>query len=468
MRKIFWVCIFLFLSRAAMAQDKYIDSLRDQLAVTKKPLERFDLVHKILENLFTGTVHKVDSASIMQLLQIAQDQKNDSLLAISYNWVGNYFSWTSDHNKALEYFLKGVPLAKKVNDKRRLSSLYIDISLIHKSIKNETDELRYINLARENLPDKSSPLYPFMDIQVKSLSAKYYLEHHKPDSALHYAQEAKEVNLVMKSIFFDAIVNVLLGNSYDQLGDSALADLYFKKALQAEGPAFFPFNSPKINYTSFLINHHLLAQARSMALYCLAGSREIKNNEMALVSAGYLQRIYHQMANADSAYYYSRLESDLRDTVFNQGKINRVQSMAFAEQLRIRDEELRDLAAEQERKREVQYLFISIGIISLVVLFLLLSHSIIVNEYVIKFIGIIGLLIVFEFINLLIHPFLENITHHSPIGMLLILVCLAALLIPLHHKLEKWITFKMVEKNKRIRLAAAKRVIKKLEPETPE
>ena len=46
---------------------------------------------------------------------------------------------------------------------------------------------------------------------------------------------------------------------------------------------------------------------------------------------------------------------------------------------------------------------------------------------------------------------------------LIILVGIAALLIPLHHKLEHWIKHKMVEKNKRIRLAAAKRTIEKLE-----
>jgi hypothetical protein len=86
-----------------------------------------------------------------------------------------------------------------------------------------------------------------------------------------------------------------------------------------------------------------------------------------------------------------------------------------------------------------------------------------VNEGVIRFIGIIGLLVVFEFINLLIHPALERITNHSPVLMLLILVCIAALLIPLHHRLEKWVTHKFVEKNKRIRLAAAKRTIEKLE-----
>jgi hypothetical protein len=47
--------------------------------------------------------------------------------------------------------------------------------------------------------------------------------------------------------------------------------------------------------------------------------------------------------------------------------------------------------------------------------------------------------------------------------MLIIMVGIASLLVPLHHRIEKWVTGKMVEKNKRIRLAAAKKTIKKLE-----
>jgi len=38
-----------------------------------------------------------------------------------------------------------------------------------------------------------------------------------------------------------------------------------------------------------------------------------------------------------------------------------------------------------------------------------------------------------------------------------------ALLVPLHHKVEKWATAKLVEKNKKIRLAAAKKTIEQLE-----
>jgi len=70
---------------------------------------------------------------------------------------------------------------------------------------------------------------------------------------------------------------------------------------------------------------------------------------------------------------------------------------------------------------------------------------------------------VFEFLNLFLHPFLDKLTHHQPLLILTAMVCIAALLIPLHHKLEHWITHKMVEKNNKIRLAAAKKKIATLE-----
>ena len=93
----------------------------------------------------------------------------------------------------------------------------------------------------------------------------------------------------------------------------------------------------------------------------------------------------------------------------------------------------------------------------------MLSHSIIVNQKIIQFLGIVSLLLVFEFINLFIHPYLAHATNDSPLLMLLVLVCIAALLVPAHNRLEKWISHRLVEKNKKIRLEAAKKTIKQLE-----
>ena len=111
----------------------------------------------------------------------------------------------------------------------------------------------------------------------------------------------------------------------------------------------------------------------------------------------------------------------------------------------------------------LQYIGITVAIVVLVVAFLLFSHSIIANQRLIKFLSVIFLLIIFEFINLLIHPFIEEITHHSPALILSIMVCIAALLVPLHHKIEALITPALIEKNNRIRLAAAKKTIAALE-----
>jgi hypothetical protein len=47
--------------------------------------------------------------------------------------------------------------------------------------------------------------------------------------------------------------------------------------------------------------------------------------------------------------------------------------------------------------------------------------------------------------------------------MLIALVAIASLLIPLHHRLEKWIMKKMTEKNKKIRLENAIKNIEQLE-----
>ncbi|MBS1570657.1 MAG: hypothetical protein JST45_14610 [Bacteroidetes bacterium] len=49
--------------------------------------------------------------------------------------------------------------------------------------------------------------------------------------------------------------------------------------------------------------------------------------------------------------------------------------------------------------------------------------------------------------------------------ILLALVCIAALLIPLHHRLEHWATKLLVEKNNARRLAHAKRTVEELEPQ---
>ncbi len=185
--------------------------------------------------------------------------------------------------------------------------------------------------------------------------------------------------------------------------------------------------------------------------------------DQALRSYEYLYKTFDATGNRDSVNAYFRLAMATKDSLYSLEKVRGMEAMSFQEQLRQQEAEAEKQKADEERKQNIQYALIAFGIITFIILFLLLSRSFITNTKLIQGLGIIALLIVFEFLNLLLHPFLERVTHHSPALMLLALVCIAALLVPLHHKLEKWATTKLVEKNKKIRLLAAKKPIERLE-----
>jgi hypothetical protein len=174
----------------------------------------------------------------------------------------------------------------------------------------------------------------------------------------------------------------------------------------------------------------------------------------------------YRISNIDSAFKYSEIYRIANDSLFSAKIIQQTQLMTFEDDLRQQKLVSEKIKTEAQRKQNIQYALIALGIITFIIMFLLLSRSFITNTKLIEFLGVMALLIVFEFLNLLLHPFLERLTNHTPLLMLLSLVCIASFLIPLHRRVEKWSTAKLVEKNKKIRLANAKKTIKKLEGNT--
>jgi tetratricopeptide (TPR) repeat protein len=194
-------------------------------------------------------------------------------------------------------------------------------------------------------------------------------------------------------------------------------------------------------------------------------AREANFSKAIMTSGNFLAEYYRKNKNVDSAYAYLSHVIASKDSLYNEDKANQLKSLIIDETLRQQEIELNKSLAQRERHMNIQFAVIGVVLVTFVIVFFLLSRSIIVNEKWVKFLGLLALLLVFEFINLLIHPWLEAITNHSPALMLLILVCIAALLIPLHHRIEHWITHKVVAKNRVLRLAAAKRIVARLEGE---
>jgi tetratricopeptide (TPR) repeat protein len=466
MKKIFIISLFFIVAFHSSAQNKYVDSLKTVLTNTAKPFDQFALENKIADYFFISGHGNVDSSLCLEMLRIATQLDNDSLLAIGYNIVGNYFFfYNGDYSKALEYFFKALPFAEKAKDKRRISSVYIDIAQVYLKLNNLDEQLRYLTKASENLPAQSSPMYFYLLVQIQYQFSYHFFLLQKLDSALHYAQALKESNLYLKSPVYECAAYGMMGSIYSKMRDSVFADTYWKRAVLIVDSVDYTYAKFEIKkyYINFLLQMNRNKEAEKQSRQLMALAIKENNFDVQRIAAGMLRNIFDLYHKTDSAYYYSRLESAMKDSVFGQSNLNKIQSLAFTEKLRLIDEQEKLTMQEEQRKENIQYALIALGIIVLLILYLLLSRSFITNEKLIEFFGVVALLIVFEFLNLLLHPFLERITNHSPVLMLLALVCIAALLVPLHHRLEKWSTKKLVEKNKAIRLAAAKKTIERLE-----
>lgn len=457
--------LFLLVSVSGFSQNKNVDSLKSVLAKTTDQRHRFTIINEILVTTDGYQGEELDTTACLTLLKIARQQKDDAMLATSYNWIGYYFLQNKgDNTSALDYYFKGLPLAEKVGDKRRISSLCFDIANIYGVLKNQEEAYKFVQRGGKNLPDKTAPMYHYMLVQYQRGKFNYFWFKKQLDSASYYAQAMLQTGNHLKSNLYRSQANALNGAVYGQMGETEMAEIYFRKS-----KTFFN-TSVKIGtknfyygrYLRFLIDHNEIEAAKNeMADYWkFALKSKIPNNLLA--AAGIKREVFDKLHQTDSAYFYSRLEAQYSAKIFDQNNLNQIQAMRFKDQLRTLEEQNKKAELEHQQNLNLQYIFIAIGILTLVILYLLLSRSFITNTRLIEFFGIVALLIVFEFLNLLLHPFIGNLTHHSPILMLLAMVCIAALLVPLHHKVEHWATKKLVEKNKQIRLENAKKTIEEL------
>lgn len=450
------ILLSLFVALTTQAQQHDVGSYRKNVESAATPILKWKALERL--NRYYLTTGKMDSCILtsQQMLTIAQQLKSDTLASESYNSMANAFLTKSDFNFALEFYFKALAL-----DKKAAGTLNTNIGGVYSRIGNYGEALKYLRKSQAAFNAGST-----ISKSRTSMTWTYvYLSYafnglHQGDSALYYGQLALEENKKNpESFIYPGILwNVAL--AHHQLGDYDLAETYYRKAITFSDSThnLLSLSFATNNYSKLLMSQGNYTSAKIIAKQGLDAS--IKSNVKAGIVDGaeMLRKVYNHLNQKDSAYYYAEMQFAYKDSIASQQKVNEVQNMTFAKQLQDNEEQLKAVEAKEAREQNIQYGLIAITLVTFLILFFLLSRSILVNAKIIEFLGVLALLIVFEFINLLLHPYLGKITHHSPVLMLLAMVCIAALLVPTHHYVEKWVTHKLMEKNKAVRLAAAKKL----------
>ncbi len=381
--------------------------------------------------------------------------------ALCFNRIGNSHQESGNYAKAMEALLQALKLNESVNNIAGMAQNTHNLGVVYVSVGEYARALAYQR--------KSKKLYERAKSDGIAISlsmlARTYFFLNQYDSARVYAQlgyEATKKLLPMRL----GIPLAVQGDIYSKMGEGKLALEYYRLSL----PYWERFGN-NTGYSIALLGMATVFKGQHMPDSALVYGKRAYNksliigkyNQQLADAANFLATCYDKSKIADSAVFYFKAAALAKDSLYSNQRFSQLQSLGFDEQLRQIELAGTEEKATEERKHNLQFAGIAVIILSLLTLFLALSRTIIVKENFIKYFNVIVLLAVFEFINLLIHPYLAHLTHDSPPLMLLILIGIGALLVPLHHKLEHWVAHTLTEKNKQIRLAAAKKTIAHLE-----
>lgn len=443
---------------AQTIQTYNLDSLKQVLSTELADTNRIWALNNLGRNILNSDTALVLAGQAIALSQRVGFTKGE---AEAYSNIGAWFNQKGNYPKALESYLKSIQLSESVNYEAGLKRSFNSISTVYLYLKDYNTSLIYARKARS----LSIKLNDFNTLAMSSSwLSKSFLELHRTDSALKYAQQSYEAAVKRKEPFPLYLATARLGEVNAVDGNHTLALEYLRMSLDnsKKDQRFFRIAGAHQQ----LANEFKNVGARDSCLWHAQQAfniSEAENLSATLLSSSLLLSELYEGINNTKSLQYHKIALTAQDSLFSQEKNQQVETLSFSETLRQREVEAARKQAEVERKNNLQFAGIAVGLIVFVIVFLLLSHSIIARPGLIRFLGVLALLIVFEFINLLLGPLVDRATGRSPILMLVTMVFIAAILIPIHSKLDKWVTQQLVEKNNKIRLDAAKKVIAALE-----
>ena len=397
------------------------------------------------------------------VLESARLENNLKMISVAYSIIGQYEYVVGNYSLSIQWLFKSLELAQKINDSNRIANSNNLIGIAYKEYGDYPKAITHFsickNIAELSHDTKQNDLFGTMNL------GEVYALIGVTDSGLVYAQQAYQLALKYHSRWIGETL-IILGYVYDRLNNKNLSLTYFK-----EGKALYQANFGNSRYSSkgalaiaaVYRKYNQVDSAIYFAQVALHVAKAVPYLKGVGAAAKFLYGIYDSLYLIDSAFYYQKLYVAVNDSLNDRAKIASVENETFLEKIREQEKEAALIKAEKEREQNIQYALIALGIIIFITLFLVLSRTVTVHQKVISFFAVLALLVVFEFINLLIHPWLASFTHELPALMLLALVTIASLLIPLHHRLEHWIKEKMMEKNKIMRSVAEKKKIERLE-----
>jgi signal transduction histidine kinase len=346
------------------------DSLKQSLSETTDDRKRV-YVLEALSYAYLSSYPDTALQYALKGLRLAQDIKFLKGQATCINAIGNVYFNVGDNAKALEMFLQYLKLKESLKDYNNISVAYYNIAGAYTEDKDYRHALFYVFKAKaedEKSRDSSAILYDLYSL------GSIYARMELYDSGLYYMNQCYElVQKLDDRNMIGAALNTL-GEIYLGLNNLPQAVNYYRQSL--------PYAEEIKDYEVITANYYGLAKIykqQSMldssvyyARKAYALSMDGPFYKQALETSSFLSSLFKTKRAYDSAFHYQEMSIIIKDSLFSQEKVQKVQNLKFEEQQR---QQLIETERMKYRSTVKLSIVLSICIISLAIAILLWRNN---------------------------------------------------------------------------------------------
>ncbi len=435
--------IFIFLYSNVSAQSAKTDSIKKLLITEKVDSNRVTLLWKLAEQYqFFKPDTTIQLAQEAQLLAsrikfIEGESKSFAIMATGQYLLGNYTA-------SLNNYMQKLKIEEKRNSIRNYASALNNIGLMYILLSDYKAALSYLYRADSIINAVGGVAKHDLQIGILINLGETFYRMKSQDSAKHYFTEALKVAMLNKNTYHQGTAFLGLANVYSMERNDSTALVNYRLALGIlnDGTNNDMLCETALGFANVFQNNeqHDSAIHYGMLAYNVANRDGFLSRE--LDAANFLSHFYKNKKQFDSAFFYMEHAVMLQDSLKGQAKTREAMIISSNEQIRQTEIAVQKLQDKQTRVQQLQILAICLFIPTFFIITVAISR-IRIHRNIVRFMGVVSLLLIFEFIILLLHPLIEQIMHHNKVYELLLLVFIGAGLVPLHHRLEHLVLEKL-------------------------
>ncbi len=372
--------------------------------------------------------------NFLAAMNIAEADGKDGLLRDVYVYMQRFYASIHEYSKAVDYRVKAFQLDTRMGD--GMNMLMDELRIGDMYVQSKQLDIA-IGFYERNFRSADSLHMSFMKFNTYFRIFNMYAQNNEYAKGMNYIGGHPEIVNFLDSIGAQFFVHEVYGMAMTERREYDSALYYFRKA----EPEIAQNGSPEMqcNFYTFFGNYYQATKGYPAAIVyykkALEKASAIQGLEYEEAIGDTLKVLYEKTGDYKNALFYEAFSNDVRDSIRNQTRATDLMKLEVDNDNRRRDRLAREEEQRVEHRHNLQYMGLTVGLVVLFIGLVMLGR-LAVPLSLIRALGFLSFIFLFEFIILLADKPIQAWTAEEPWKVLMIKIVLGAGLVPLHHWLE--------------------------------